>query len=94
MPDIIVTSRGTTRNMLGGRAVRMTEQPKKRGTTMRSQVSNPTGSPPNKLNKEIQVKIGQQLRAIYDEVVQEGVPERFAELLRRLDDRDGEESKS
>lgn len=37
------------------------------------------------LNREIQHKIGQQLRAIYDDVVQEGVPDRFADLLKRLD---------
>jgi hypothetical protein len=37
------------------------------------------------LNREIQSKIGQQLRAMYDDVVQEGVPDRFAELLRRID---------
>ncbi len=37
------------------------------------------------LNREIQSKIGQQLRAIYDDVVQEGVPDRFAELLKQLD---------
>ncbi len=37
------------------------------------------------LNREIQSKIGQQLRAIYDDVVQEGVPDRFADLLKQLD---------
>lgn len=37
------------------------------------------------LNREIQHKIGQQLRAIYDDVVQEGVPDRFANLLRAMD---------
>jgi hypothetical protein len=37
------------------------------------------------LNREIQAKIGQQLRAMFDEVVQEGVPDRFADLLRQLD---------
>jgi hypothetical protein len=37
------------------------------------------------LNREIQHKIGQQLRAMYDDVVQEGVPDRFANLLRELD---------
>jgi len=37
------------------------------------------------LNSEIQARIGHQLRAIYDDVVRQGVPERFAELIRRLD---------
>ena len=45
-----------------------------------------TGEKPHSgLNREIQTKIGQQLRAMYDDVVQEGVPDRFAELLRRID---------
>lgn len=45
-----------------------------------------TGDKPHSgLNREIQSKIGQQLRAMYDDVVQEGVPDRFAELLRRID---------
>ncbi|MGE3147459.1 MAG: NepR family anti-sigma factor [Pseudorhodoplanes sp.] len=37
------------------------------------------------LGREIQSKIGQQLRAMYDNVVDEGVPDRFADLLRQLD---------
>ena len=37
------------------------------------------------LNREIQTKIGQQLRAMYDDVVQEGVPDRITDLLKRLD---------
>jgi Anti-sigma factor NepR len=37
------------------------------------------------LGREIQAKIGQQLRAIYDNVVDEGVPDRFADLLRQMD---------
>ncbi len=45
------------------------------------------------LNREVQAKIGQQLRAIYDDVVQEGVPDRFAELLKQLD-RTSDEGKS
>lgn len=46
-----------------------------------------------KLDKEVQTKIGQQLRAMYDDVVQQGVPSRLADLLRRLDKREREESK-
>jgi hypothetical protein len=37
------------------------------------------------LSREATIKIGQQLRAMYDEVVKEGVPDRFNELLKRLD---------
>jgi len=36
----------------------------------------------------VQAKIGNQLRAIYDDVVKEGVPDRFVELLKRLDKKD------
>lgn len=41
------------------------------------------------LNAEIQSRIGHQLRAMYDEVVRQGVPERFAELIRKLDSPEG-----
>ena len=37
------------------------------------------------LNAEIQSRIGHQLRAMYDDVVRQGVPERFVELIRKLD---------
>lgn len=37
------------------------------------------------LNAEIQSRIGHQLRAMYDDVVRQGVPPRFAELIRKLD---------
>jgi hypothetical protein len=39
-----------------------------------------------KLNPDVQGKIGQQLRAMYDDVVKEGVPDRFADLLRQLEE--------
>ena len=38
-----------------------------------------------KLGRDIQAKIGQQLRALYDDVVNQGVPDRFTDLLNRLD---------
>jgi anti-sigma factor NepR-like protein len=37
------------------------------------------------LNAEIQSRIGHQLRAMYDDIVRQGVPERFVELIRKLD---------
>jgi Anti-sigma factor NepR len=40
------------------------------------------------LGREIQTKIGEQLRAMYDDVVEQGVPDRFVELLQRLDKQD------
>ncbi|MFZ5739801.1 MAG: NepR family anti-sigma factor [Pseudomonadota bacterium] len=38
------------------------------------------------LNAEIQARIGHQLRAMYDDVVRQGVPDRFADLIKKLDD--------
>ncbi|HML07834.1 MAG TPA: NepR family anti-sigma factor [Xanthobacteraceae bacterium] len=41
-----------------------------------------------RLGREVQARIGQQLRAMYDEVVKEGVPPHIAELVRRLNEQD------
>ncbi len=38
--------------------------------------------------------IGRELRAMYADIVAEGVPERFAEILRRLDEPNNEGSKN
>jgi Anti-sigma factor NepR len=45
---------------------------------------------PAKLSREVQARLGQQLRAMYDDVVNQGVPDRFTELIKRID---GDESK-
>jgi hypothetical protein len=42
------------------------------------------------LNAEIQARIGHQLRAMYDDVVRQGVPDRFADLVRKLDEPGGQ----
>ncbi len=39
-----------------------------------------------RLGRDVQSKIGQQLRAMYDDVVSAGVPDRFSELLKQLDE--------
>jgi len=39
-----------------------------------------------RLGRDVQSKIGQQLRAMYDDVVSDGVPDRFTEMLRKLDE--------
>jgi len=41
------------------------------------------------LGRDVQSKIGEQLRAMYDDVVSQGVPDRFSELLKRLDQQGG-----
>jgi len=38
-----------------------------------------------RLGREIRTKIGRQLRAMYDDVLRQGVPPRFVDLLDRLD---------
>jgi hypothetical protein len=38
------------------------------------------------LGPDIKAKIGMQLRLMYDEVVDRGVPDRFVQMLKRLDD--------
>jgi anti-sigma factor NepR-like protein len=49
------------------------------------QQTKPGEAAGNGLTREATIKIGQQLRAMYDEVVKEGVPDRFNDLLKRLD---------
>jgi len=38
-----------------------------------------------RVDPKFQAEIGKQLRALYDEVVKEPIPDRFVELLDRLD---------
>ncbi len=57
------------------------------------EAAHPMGRPstPHKearLGREVQARIGQQLRAMYDEVVNQGVPPHIADLIRRLSDQD------
>jgi hypothetical protein len=58
--------------------------------------SDPRAMPRRKtsgtLGPDIQAKIGKQLRAYYDGLI-EPIPERFVDLLRRLDEAGGGESK-
>jgi hypothetical protein len=42
--------------------------------------------PEPNLNREIQTKIGLQLRSLFDDIVKQGVPDRFVDLLGRLDE--------
>jgi hypothetical protein len=41
-----------------------------------------------RLGREEQVRIGQQLRAMYDDFVSQGVPPHIADLVRRLSEQD------
>lgn len=46
--------------------------------------SRKTSHKPGKLSREVQARLGQQLRSMYDDVVNQGVPDRFTELLNRI----------
>ena len=43
-----------------------------------------SGTKPAKLSREVQARLGQQLRAMYDDVVNQGVPDRFSDLINRI----------
>ena len=57
-----------------------------------SDTQDPFDSEPT-LDRAIQARIGDQLRAMYDDLVQQPVPDRFAELLGRLEQRDEESAR-
>jgi len=59
---------------------------------VKSQATKSTTPGKGGLNAEIQSRIGHQLRAMYDDVVRQGVPDRFAELVRKLDSAGGQGS--
>jgi hypothetical protein len=45
-----------------------------------------------RLGRDVQSKIGQQLRSMYDNVVSEGVPDRFTDMLRQLDEQNAQQA--
>jgi hypothetical protein len=46
------------------------------------------------LDRAIQTRIGEGLRAMYQDIVSQGVPDRFADLLKALDQQGGEKEES
>ena len=44
--------------------------------------------PEARLGREVQARIGQQLRAMYNDVVNQGVPQHITDLVHRLSDQD------
>ena len=66
----------------------MTRKPVRRGSPSMNKTEFGTVHNEATLGREIQTKIGEHLRAMYDDVVDQGVPDRFAELLSRLDSKD------
>lgn len=63
------------------------DQPQTRDPMGRPVATTPH-KPEARLGREVQARIGQQLRAMYDEVVNEGVPQHIADLVRRLSEQD------
>ena len=53
------------------------------------ELSDADASPPVKVGPDIKVRVGQQLRVMYGEVMDEGVPDGCLEILKRLDDLSG-----
>jgi Anti-sigma factor NepR len=52
---------------------------------MAESMQGATGHKRKSLNRETQIKIGSQLQMTYNEVVNQGVPDRFVQLIRRLE---------
>jgi Anti-sigma factor NepR len=63
-------------------------KPAKTGSKMQFSDASPRQAA---LGRQIQDRIGQQLRAMYNDVMAQGIPDRFTDLLKKLDHRDDEE---
>jgi hypothetical protein len=63
-------------------------KPAKPGSKMH--ISNGHGHGTATLGRNVQDAIGHQLRAMYDDLVNQAVPARLTELLQKLDHRDEE----
>jgi hypothetical protein len=46
-----------------------------------------------KLRRDVMAAIGRELRVTYADIVAEGLPQRFANILRRLDESSDEDAK-
>jgi hypothetical protein len=64
-----------------------TEMKNRKPAASRSRVApqDPAGKPGPSLGEDVRGKIGRQLRDMYDDVVCQGVPDRFVDLLNRLE---------
>ena len=68
----------------------------KRGMTVRSSAGSPDANAVTgraaKLDPDLQAHIGRQLRSLYDEVLQEPVPDHLRDLLQQLGHKPTDES--
>jgi hypothetical protein len=63
------------------------EKPESEDSMTRSATTT-SHRPEARLGREVQARIGQQLRSMYNDVVNQGVPQHIADLVRRLSDQD------
>ncbi len=63
----------------------VTEKPKSENPMTRPATAH---KPEARLGREVQARIGQQLRAMYNDVVNQGVPQHIADLVRRLSEQE------
>lgn len=63
----------------------MTSGKKPDRSAKRSRQMPTAWGPPARLDRDIQAKIGQHLREMHDNIVREGVPDRFLTLLSGLE---------
>ncbi|MCK0207280.1 hypothetical protein MWN33_04450 [Starkeya koreensis] len=61
------------------------DQSEGQSATAEAFMNTPSRGGGTALGTDIQAKIGQHLRAMYDDVVRQGVPDRFMDLLAQLD---------
>jgi hypothetical protein len=66
------------------RVGRMTDKPIKSSSQSAMEIQTHK-KPGARLSREIQGRIGNNLRSMYEDIVRQGVPDRFAELLQKLD---------
>jgi hypothetical protein len=80
--------RGKNEDMKNRKANLETIEPDAEKPAIDSAMTNPATpqKPEARLGREVQARIGQQLRAMYDEYVEEGVPQHISDLVRRLSD--------
>jgi hypothetical protein len=82
---------GTTE--LGGGSETMNDDKPDRPGQMQTDL-NQRNKAKGRLGRDVQSKIGQQLRSMYDNVVSEGVPDRFTDMLRQLDEQTAQQAKA
>lgn len=73
-----------------GKPVNLEQPPPETDERKNQTVDTPVTQPKKevRLGREVQARIGQQLRAMYDEVVKEGVPRHISDLVLRLSEQD------